>query len=66
MLERRQAKLEYLEETNVAEANGRLAMLRQSPAGGGDVEFIDQLIQNLETKDAMVDGGLEELGNVVG
>ena len=41
-------------------------MLRQSSSGGGDVELVDELVQYLEAEDAMIDGGLEELGNVVG
>jgi len=41
-------------------------VLRQSPAGGGDVELVNELVQYLEAEDAMIDGGLEELGNVVG
>lgn len=61
-----QSELEYLEQTNVPKAHGRLPVLRQSPAGGGDVELVDELVQYLEAEDAVIDGGLEELGNVVG
>lgn len=66
LLQRGQSELEHLEQTYVAKAHGRLSVLRQSPAGGGDVELVDELVQYLEAEDAMIDGGLEELGNVVG
>ena len=61
-----QPELEHLEQTIVPEAHGRLAVLRQSPAGGGDVELVDELVQYLEAEDAMIDRGREELLNVCG
>lgn len=40
-------------------------MLRESAPRRGNVEFVDQLVENLETEDAVVYGGLQKFGDVL-
>jgi hypothetical protein len=40
-------------------------MLCQCSSRSWNVEFIDQLIENLEAEYTMIDGRLEELGHII-
>ncbi len=66
LLQGRQPQLKDLKQTNIPKTNTGLPMLRQGAASRGYIQLLHQLIQNLESQDTMVDGGLQELGNILG
>mmetsp|Transcript_21423 Transcript_21423/g.46536 ORF Transcript_21423/g.46536 Transcript_21423/m.46536 type:complete len:355 (+) Transcript_21423:2066-3130(+) len=66
LLQRRQPQLKHLEQTQIAKAHRRLAMLRQCTSRSGYIQLVHELIQYLETEYAVIYRGLEEFGNVLG
>ena len=61
-----QSELKDFEETHVSETDRSLSVLRQSSTGRGNVEFIYELIENLESKYTVIHGCLQKLLDIVG
>mmetsp|Transcript_45192 Transcript_45192/g.94801 ORF Transcript_45192/g.94801 Transcript_45192/m.94801 type:complete len:265 (-) Transcript_45192:758-1552(-) len=53
-----ETQLKHLEQTQIPKGYGGLAMLREGAPARGYVELVHQLVQNLESQNAMIDRGL--------
>ena len=65
LFQRGQTQLKDFEQADIPKAHTSLSMLCECSSQSWYIEFIHQLIQNLEPQYAMVDSSLQELGNIV-